>query len=66
MRKNRLTEIWATGRAANNFWLMLPTAISAEQIAHQGWDSLTVDQEHGQCDFAAMCAMFTATVRSLA
>ena len=60
MRPNRLKQIWASGKAATNCWLMLPTAISAEQLAHQGWDSLTVDQEHGQADHAAMVAMFTA------
>ena len=29
-------------------------------LAHQGWDSLTVDLQHGQNDFASMCALFTA------
>ena len=29
-------------------------------LAHQGWDSLTVDLQHGQSDFASMCAMFAA------
>ena len=60
MRPNKLKQIWASGKAATNCWLMLPSAISAEQLAHQGWDSLTVDQEHGQADHAAMVAIFTA------
>lgn len=60
MRPNRLKQIWASGKAATNCWLMLPSAISAEQLAHQGWDSLTVDQQHGQADHAAMVAIFTA------
>ena len=29
-------------------------------LAHQGWESLTVDLQHGQNDFASMCALFTA------
>ena len=60
MRPNKLKQIWASGKAATNCWLMLPSAISAEQLAHQGWDSLTVDQQHGQADHAAMVAIFTA------
>ncbi len=29
-------------------------------LAHQGWDSLTVDLQHGQNDFTSMCSLFTA------
>jgi 4-hydroxy-2-oxoheptanedioate aldolase len=60
MRPNKLKQIWASGKAATNCWLMLPSAISAEQLAHQGWDSLTVDQQHGQAGHGAMVAIFTA------
>jgi 2-keto-3-deoxy-L-rhamnonate aldolase RhmA len=60
MRPNKLKQIWASGKAATNCWLMLPSAISAEQLAHQGWDSLTVDQGHGQADHAAMAASPTS------
>jgi 4-hydroxy-2-oxoheptanedioate aldolase len=55
-----LKDIWRGGRAASNFWLGLPTALGAEIAAHQGWDSLTIDMQHGQIDYAAMCAMLTA------
>jgi 4-hydroxy-2-oxoheptanedioate aldolase len=34
--------------------------LAAEMLAHQGWDSLTVDLQHGQSDFGSMCAMFAA------
>ena len=60
MRTNRLREIWASGKAAANCWLTLPGGLAAEMLAHQGWDALTVDLQHGHSDFAAMCAMFTA------
>ena len=60
MRPNKLKQIWTSGKAATNCWLMLPSAISAEQLAHQGWDSLTVDCQHGQADHGAMVAIFTA------
>jgi 4-hydroxy-2-oxoheptanedioate aldolase len=60
MRPNKLKQIWASGKAATNCWLMLPSAISAEQLAQQGWDSLTVDQQHGQADHAGMVQILTA------
>ena len=60
MRLNRLKDIWKSGRAASNFWLGLPTSLGAEIAAHQGWDSLIIDMQHGQIDYAAMCAMLTA------
>jgi 4-hydroxy-2-oxoheptanedioate aldolase len=55
-----LKQVWKAGRAASNFWLGLPAALGAEIAAHQGWDSLTIDMQHGQIDYAAMCAMLTA------
>jgi len=38
----------------------LPGTLAAEMLAHQGWDSLTVDLQHGGSDFVSMCAMFAA------
>jgi 4-hydroxy-2-oxoheptanedioate aldolase len=60
VRPNRLKDIWKNDRAASNFWLGLPTSLGAEIAAHQGWDSLTIDMQHGQIDYAAMCALLTA------
>jgi 4-hydroxy-2-oxoheptanedioate aldolase len=60
MRANRLREAWAAGRAVTNLWLTLPGSLATEILSHQGWDSLTIDMQHGQADYAAMCAMLTA------
>lgn len=60
MRPNRLRQIWAAGGAAVNGWLSVPSMFSAETMAHQGWDSLTVDLQHGVIDHQAAVAMFTA------
>ena len=60
MRPNRLRQIWASGKPAVNCWITLPGLLGAEMLAHQGWESLTVDLQHGQNDFASMCALFTA------
>lgn len=60
MRKNRLREIWASGGSVINGWLAIPSAFSAETMAHQGWDSLTVDLQHGVTDYQSAVNMFTA------
>jgi 4-hydroxy-2-oxoheptanedioate aldolase len=59
MRANRLREIWTGGKPATNAWLALPSSLSAEMLAHQGWHSLTIDMQHGAVDYAAMLAMLT-------
>jgi len=60
MRPNRLREIWATGGAVVNGWLAIPNSFSAETMAHQGWDSLTIDLQHGVVDYQAMVTMLQA------
>jgi 4-hydroxy-2-oxoheptanedioate aldolase len=60
MRPNRIRQIWAEGKPVFNCWITLPGILAAEMLAHQGWHSLTVDMQHGQSDFAQLCAMFVA------
>ena len=47
MRENRVRTLWAEGVAVINGWLHSPSTWSAEVMAHQGWDSLVVDMQHG-------------------
>jgi 4-hydroxy-2-oxoheptanedioate aldolase len=60
MRANLLREIWKQGGAAVNGWLAIPNGFCAETMAHQGWDSLTIDLQHGVVDYAAMVTMLQA------
>jgi 4-hydroxy-2-oxoheptanedioate aldolase len=60
MRPNRLRTLWAEGQSAINGWLSIPSGFAAETMAHQGWDSLTVDLQHGIIDYAAAVEMLTA------
>ncbi len=60
MRQNRIREIWRQGGAVINGWLAIPSSLSAETMAHQGWDSLTVDQQHGMVDFQSAVPMLQA------
>ena len=60
MRSNRLRTLWKSGGAAVNGWLAIPNSFSAETMAHQGWDSLTIDLQHGMVDYQAMVPMLQA------
>ena len=60
MRENRLRTLWKSGGAAVNGWLAIPNSFSAETMAHQGWDSLTIDLQHGMVDYQAMVPMLQA------
>jgi len=60
MRENRLRTLWQNDQAAVNGWLAIPNSFSAETMAHQGWDSLTIDLQHGVVDYADMLCMLQA------
>ncbi|NPC54782.1 HpcH/HpaI aldolase family protein [Caenimonas soli] len=60
MRENRLRTLWKSGGAAVNGWLAIPNSFASETMAHQDWDSLTVDMQHGVVDYQAMVTMLQA------
>ena len=60
MRENRLRQIWKSGGTAVNGWLAIPNGFATETMAHQGWDSLTVDMQHGVVDYQQMVGMLQA------
>ena len=39
------------GQTIVNGWLQIPSSFSAEVMSHQGWDSLTIDMQHGVIDY---------------
>ena len=60
MRENTIRSIWAKGGAAVNGWLGIPSSAAAENMAQAGWDSLTVDLQHGLVDYQTAVGMFQA------
>lgn len=60
MRENRLRALWRDDRAAVNGWLSIPDSFCAEVMAHQGWDTLTIDLQHGLVDYQAALPMLQA------
>lgn len=60
MIKNKLKILWENGQPAVNGWLSIANPFSAEIMAAQGYDSLTVDIQHGVIDYADAVRMFQA------
>jgi 4-hydroxy-2-oxoheptanedioate aldolase len=63
MAENKLKERWKAGKAAVNGWLAIPSGFSAEVMAQCGWDSVTVDMQHGVQDYQTMVQCFQAMDR---
>ena len=60
MRKNKLKQMFKNGEPIINGWLQIPSAFSAEVMAHQGWDSCTIDMQHGVVDYPNALGMLQA------
>src|SRR5262245_60137533 len=60
MRKNELRKIIADGKTVLNAWLAIANPFSAELMAHQGFDAVTIDLQHGPVDFQAAVGMLAA------
>lgn len=60
MRPNLLKERAARGEAIVNGWLSIPSSYAAEVMGHQGFDSVTVDLQHGMIGFDAAISMLQA------
>ena len=60
MATNKLKERWKSGKAAVNGWLAIPSGFTAEVMAQAGWDSVTVDMQHGVQDYVTMVSCFQA------
>ena len=60
MRTNILKTIWNSNKSTINGWLHIPSSWSAEVMAHQGYDSLTVDLQHGLLDYQMAFSMLQA------
>jgi 4-hydroxy-2-oxoheptanedioate aldolase len=57
---NKVAQIWASGKAVVNGWLAIPSGFSAEVMAQCGFDSVTVDMQHGVQDYLSMVQCFQA------
>ncbi len=60
MRQNKLRKIIKDGGTIVNGWCAIPNSYSAEVYAHCGWDSVTIDLQHGPVDFQSAVPMLQA------
>ena len=60
MRKNTAMEKWARGEVTHGAWLSVPSSFSAEVMAHQGFDWLCIDMQHGLVDYQVALTMLQA------
>ena len=60
MKKNGVRELWSNGKGVVNSWLAIPNSFSAEIVASLGFDSVTVDMQHGMVNFQRAVEMLQA------
>jgi 4-hydroxy-2-oxoheptanedioate aldolase len=60
MIPNGLKRLWAEGRPALNGWCSIGNPFTAEIMAAQGFDSVTVDMQHGALDYSHLLPMLQA------
>lgn len=60
MIKNGVKQRWAEGKPVINGWLSIGNSFSAEIMAGQGYDSLTIDMQHGIVGYDGTVPMLQA------
>ncbi len=60
MRQNLVKAKWRRGEVAYGAWLTIPSAYSAEIVAHAGYDWACVDMQHGHIDYQVAVTMLLA------
>ena len=60
MIKNKLKEKWQTGQGTLNGWLSINSPFVAEIMAEQGYDSVTIDMQHGAIGYEGALGMLQA------
>jgi 4-hydroxy-2-oxoheptanedioate aldolase len=56
----RLREVWRRDATAVNGWCGIPSSVTAELVARQDYDSITVDLQHGLIDYQCALTMMQA------
>ena len=60
MKAIQVREQLARGQTVLNGWSVIPGGFLAEVMASLGWDSLTIDMQHGMIGYPDMLAMLQA------
>lgn len=57
MRENAVKRAWRDDKVTYGGWLSIPSSFSAEVMAHQGFDWLCIDMQHGVIDYQVAVTM---------
>lgn len=60
MIRNKIKDIWAEGKPVMHGWLSVGNSFTAEIMAAQGYDAISVDLQHGVLDYSAALPMMQA------
>lgn len=60
MYRNEIKALWDEGGKVVNGWLSIASPFTAEIMASQDYDSLTIDMQHGAVDYPDAVTMFQA------
>jgi 4-hydroxy-2-oxoheptanedioate aldolase len=60
MNTETLRRQWKNGKTTFNAFLNIPSPWTAELMAHAGWETLTIDMQHGLADFNITLSMLQA------
>ncbi|MDA7425541.1 HpcH/HpaI aldolase family protein [Thalassococcus lentus] len=60
MQSNKLKQLWAQGQPVLNGWCSIGNPFTAEIMAAQGYDSVTIDMQHGALDYSETLPMLQA------
>jgi 4-hydroxy-2-oxoheptanedioate aldolase len=64
MIKNKILDIWDSHKPCINAWLSIPNSFTAEAFGKMGWDTITIDMQHGQNDYNSSISMLQAISNS--
>ena len=56
----RIERLWSSGQTVVCGWLLLPDTLTAEIMANQGYDIVTIDLQHGLVDYQTALSMLQA------
>ena len=61
---NKIKKLINNGSPIINGWLSIPNSFTAEAMSKMGWDSITIDMQHGQNDYNTSISMIQAISNS--
>ena len=60
MNNNIIVDKFRNNVPVLNGWLSIPNSFTAEAMSKMGWDSITIDMQHGQNDYSSSISMLQA------